>query len=67
MQDKNNTLHVVPENDLREHSNDIAIPCPCMPTIERGVGRVLVIHNSWDGREILEHAIDRLNQDGSMN
>jgi hypothetical protein len=43
-------LHVVPIDDLREHSTDSDKPCWCKPEIE---GR-LIIHNSMDGREQFE-------------
>lgn len=43
-------LHVVPVDDLREHSTDSDKPCWCNPTIEDGV----IVHNSMDGREHFE-------------
>lgn len=43
-------LHVVPVNDLREHSTDSDKPCWCNLTIEDGV----IVHNSMDGREQFE-------------
>lgn len=43
--------HVVPTNDLREHSCDVTVPCWCKPeTTEDGV----IVHNSMDGREKFE-------------
>ncbi len=43
--------HVVPVNDLREHSCDVSKPCWCNPEVsEDGV----VVHNSMDGREAYE-------------
>lgn len=44
--------HVYPINDLREHITNDSTSCPCKPAVEfREDGEVLVIHNSWDGRE----------------
>ena len=53
-------LHVVPLNDLREHNengaDDPGYSCPCNPAIEFGdeKNETLVIHHSFDGRELLE-------------
>jgi hypothetical protein len=54
-----NVVHVVPINDLREHSIDARFPCECLPE-EQFVegGGVVIVHNSWDGREITERAED---------
>jgi len=42
--------HVIPLNDLREHSSDSDKPCWCKPHEEDGV----IVHNSMDGREQFE-------------
>ena len=42
--------HVVPIDDLREHSMDSDKPCWCKPRTEEGV----IIHNSMDRRELYE-------------
>jgi hypothetical protein len=43
--------HVVPIDDLREHSTDSDKPCWCKPEEEEdGV----IVHNSMDGREKFE-------------
>lgn len=44
-------FHVVPTNDLREHSSDIEVPCWCKP-FENADG--VIVHNSMDGREAFE-------------
>lgn len=46
-------IHVMPTNDLREHTQDTT--CECNPRVEAG-GELLVIHNSFDGREAVEQA-----------
>jgi hypothetical protein len=43
-------LHVVPIDDLREHSSDSDVPCWCRPEDDDGV----IVHNSMDGREKFE-------------
>lgn len=43
-------LHVVPVDDLREHSTDSAVMCWCRPVEDDGV----IVHNSMDGREKFE-------------
>ena len=49
-------VHVLPQNDLREH--DESRFCWCMPRIEIVVASrgepAVVIHNSADGRELVE-------------
>lgn len=47
-------LHVVPVRDLREHEETRW--CWCAPRLERPepAGLVIVIHNSADGRELVE-------------
>lgn len=46
----NDIYHVVPIDDLREHSTDIDKPCWCKPREDDGV----MVHNSMDGREKYE-------------
>jgi len=43
--------HVVPEEDIRAHVTN-GMPCPCLAQ-ERGAPGV-IIHNSYDGRELPE-------------
>ena len=45
--------HVIPIEDLREHED--SRECWCQPCFDRSdIGRVIVIHNSMDGRELIE-------------
>jgi hypothetical protein len=47
------TLHILPLNDLKEHTE--SDDCGCKPRVEYvGEGEKLVIHNSYDGREFWE-------------
>lgn len=46
-------IHVIPENDLREHEE--SRQCWCRPTLDQlESDPVVVIHNSADGRELVE-------------
>lgn len=56
-----NVIHVLPVNDLHPHSEDR--DCLCLPNMEsvKKDGYVcgyLVVHNSYDGRETWEEAVD---------
>lgn len=47
------TVHVLPLNDLKEHTQ--SDDCECHPKIEYvGEGGKVVVHNAYDGREFLE-------------
>lgn len=48
------TYHIVPINDLEPHQEE-GTTCKCEPKVifPEG-GDMLVVHNSFDGREILE-------------
>jgi hypothetical protein len=53
--------HVLPINDLEEHEESSY--CKCDPEVQvQENGNVLIIHNSFDGREGLEMANEILNQ-----
>lgn len=46
-------IHVMPNADLREHEETTT--CPCGPRVEcEPDAAMLVIHNSFDGREATE-------------
>lgn len=46
-------LHIVPVSDSKEHSTTSEY-CKCSPVIDRKEKTILVIHNSFDGREFYE-------------
>jgi len=47
--------HIYPTNDLEPHDTESAGNCKCEPTMEvLENGDILFIHNSYDGREIIE-------------
>lgn len=45
-------IHVLPRNDLREHSASTL--CWCKPACDREGAGFVVVHNSMDGRELVE-------------
>jgi len=47
------TIQVVPENDIFEHTE--TENCGCNPVVEDVNGSRLIIHNAWDNREIHEN------------
>lgn len=49
---KNNTWHVLPNNDIHEHEESKF--CDCCPKVERSGKGWVVIHRSWDRRELDE-------------
>lgn len=46
------TVHVLPVNDLREHIE--SEECWCRPRIEDEPNGQVIVHNSMDGRELVE-------------
>lgn len=57
-------IHVFPLNDLREHDiSDTGTSCPCEPeVIIEPDTEIIVIHNSFDGREGVEWVEEILNK-----
>lgn len=45
-------IHIVPINDLKEHEETST--CECCPRVEFENGEMIIIHNSFDGREKYE-------------
>ena len=45
-------IHIVPLNDLKEHEESST--CECCPSVEFENGEMIVVHNSFDGRELNE-------------
>ena len=55
-------LHVHPLNDIKEHdTSDKGNTCHCNPSVKIEAGEMIVIHNSFDGREGVEWTNDILN------
>ena len=53
--------HVYPKNDIRPH-NIQDTTCDCDPKIIEDHGNIIVVHNSFDGREAVEEANKILNE-----
>jgi hypothetical protein len=53
-------IHVYPENDLKEHELEGTM-CPCNPKVDWSESEGIVIHNSWDFREVTEDWLVREN------
>ena len=52
-------MNIIPINDLKEHIEDST--CECNPKAEiLENGDILIIHNSYDGREIVENIIEEI-------
>ena len=49
-------VSVLPINDLMPH-DEFETTCPCEPSLEVVNGEMLLIHNSFDGRELSEREI----------
>jgi len=64
MIDPEKVYHVFPRNDLREHYLECVYPaltapyCPCVckPEFKEVEDALLIVHNSFDGREGVEWA-----------
>lgn len=48
-------IHILPRNDLNEHEE--LTTCHCCPTVEYENGEMIIIHNSFDRRELKEKDI----------
>ncbi len=56
-------LHIHPLNDKKQHdTSETGNTCHCEPTCKMEAGEMVVIHNSFDGREGVEWANDILNK-----
>ena len=47
--------NILPTNDLNEHTE--SEKCKCKPTVKYINRHMLIIHNSYDGREIIEQEV----------
>ena len=54
-------IHILPINDLKKHEESTT--CECNPKIEiLEDGEIMVIHNSYDGREFIEELVSNIKQ-----
>ena len=54
-------VHILPRNDTKEHIEDTM--CECEPKIIIENGEMIVIHNSFDHREIIEDVNQIMGED----
>lgn len=63
MMNPSNVFHVYPINDLRDHYLECVYPaighpycpCECNPKFQEEEDGLLIVHNSFDGRENFEY------------
>lgn len=53
--------HVLPINDIKDHVEQST--CPCEPEVVVEGGDLIIVHNSWDGREGLEQDLEVYKED----
>ena len=53
-------VHVVPRNDVRFHVVSQDRACACEPELWQQGGHPVVVHRSYDGRELVEPLTDVL-------
>ena len=49
--------NILPTNDLKEHTE--SENCECKPKIKYADRNMVIVHNSYDGRETIEKEIDK--------
>jgi hypothetical protein len=52
-------IHIIPINDLKEHKETTV--CKCQPKAIKENNELIIIHNSFDGREGIEWMEEILN------
>lgn len=60
------SLHIIPINDLKTHT-EVGSQCECKPSVKIENGEIIVIHNSFDGREGVEWVNEFLKQPPNTN
>ena len=54
VQETKSAIHVSPNDDIKFHIISQNNQCSCNPTHDTKYGKLVVIHNSFDGRELVE-------------
>ena len=52
--------NILPNNDLKPHKRNSS--CRCKPRVIFENGEMIVIHNSYDGREFREELIEKIKE-----
>lgn len=58
-EDYSGDIHVLPLGELEEHGTDSG--CICGPRVDIEGAHLVIVHNSFDHREIVEEAINIMN------
>ena len=53
-------INVLPRNDIKEHTEDST--CECSPRTYFENEELIIVHNSYDGREVVEMANEIINK-----
>ena len=53
------TYHVIPNNDTRNHRESYI--CHCLPEVKHEGANMIIVHNSFDGREGVEWVNEIIN------
>jgi hypothetical protein len=53
-------IHILPTNDIEPHEEKTT--CKCNPKVEFESGEMIIIHNSFDGREFIEKLTSNINE-----
>lgn len=48
-------INILPNNDLKQHKEDST--CDCKPSLIEQNGEIILIHNSYDKRELKENIV----------
>lgn len=54
MSEVGDDIHITPIDDLKEH--EFSVGCPCEPEVEKAEVGCMIIHESYDLREVIEKA-----------
>lgn len=49
--------HILPVNDIKEHEEEST--CHCCPSLIEESGEMILVHNAFDQRELLETAFEK--------
>ena len=52
--ERNDAVHVVPNDDVKFHTVAQGMGCACEPELWQQEGLPVVVHRSYDGRELVE-------------
>ena len=53
-------LHIIPLNDLKEHTEEST--CECCPELIIENGEMIFVHNSYDKRELTEIQLEKVSK-----